>query len=269
MTVAVRPPKRGKGPAVLAIVGGVALVAGIVAFVAGIILVGTAASDLVEDAGQIRDDLLVEVAVPGEGAVTLAEGRYYVYAIGPDSPTTATTAGPTTTSPFGDSTTTAPGASTTSSPAAVIEPEVSIEGPDGVIALSEPGLDVVFNGISVDLHAIGQFTVDRPGRHTVAVVAGASTVPRIGIGEVHRTDGVAEKGIGGSVLLLASTILGGLGFVLLLGGLIWLAVRASNRPPPPPAGPWGYGPSPGHGAPPGYGVPPGFGAPPGYGPPRG
>lgn len=273
MTAPLAPPKRGRGPAVLAIVGGITLLAAVVAFAVGIVFLGTAARDLVEDAAEIRDDLAVEVEVPGEAEVTLAEGRYYVYAIGSGSSTTGATGGVSTTTAPGDPTTTAPGVSsttvpglpTTTAPTAVADPEVSVVGPGGgAVTLTEPGLEVVFNGISVDLYAIDQFTVSEPGSHTITAVTGASTVPRVGVGEVRSTDGVAERGIGGSILLVASPFLGGVGFLMLIGGIIWLAVRGSNRPPPPPPGPWGYGASSGYGAPPGYGGPPGYGSPPGY-----
>ncbi|MCU1496820.1 MAG: hypothetical protein JWM47_773 [Acidimicrobiales bacterium] len=267
-----------RGAKVLLILGGVLLVIGLVLGQWGIQRLTGAVRDIRNSGDDVRNGLLVEVEVPGDGDVELRPGRYDVFVIRPQAPgfdptTTTTTTPPVVTDGSSQPEDLYPGYD---------EPTVEITGPGGArVPLRSPGIESTFIATTGELLAIHTFTVTEAGSyHVEAIGTGADKVgvgPTVDNGNVGR---LARGGIIGVLGYLGAA----LGFVLALSGLIWLLVAGDSRSKPPPgyygpgpAGPWGappgqWGPPPGPSGPAGpwaqqYGPPGPWGPPPGTPPP--
>jgi hypothetical protein len=234
---------RRRGPTVLFVLGAVVAVGGIVTMVVGGFVLGDDVVETVENAIDFRDDLAVEVDLPGEATFDLSGGdEYQVIAIGRDLVRSSTDAG---------------GFTDTDVRAFAI-PAVTITDPSGDdVALHDPGVSTTWDS-GVDGVAIYEFDAVDSGRYSITVDGEPSAVTSVGVGEGFEFEDLASF-FGGAAAIALGAVLLAIGIVLLVAGAIWLAVGGGSTTPRPPPGPWG-------GGPPGYGPPPGYGAPPGYGP---
>jgi hypothetical protein len=251
---------RRRGPTVLLVLGAVVAVVGVVTMVVGGVVLGDDVVDTVENAIDFRDDLAVEVDLPGDATFELRGGdEYQVIAIGRDLVRSSTDAGGFT--------------DTDIRPFDV--PEVTITDPSGDdVVLHDPGVSTTYDS-GVDGVVIYEFDAVDSGRYSIAVDGEPSAVTSVGVGESFELEDLAGI-FGGAAAIVLGGVLLGMGIVMLVAGAIWLSVGGgSTTPRPPPSGPWGgsggwpapppgSGPQPGYGAPPGYGPPPG---PPGWGGP--
>ena len=175
--------------------------------------------------------------MPGSEDVALDDETYRVVAFGPRL-THNVPSGPVRS---GD----APGATLEALP--FPEPRISVTGPDGQrVPLEEAFTDSVSNTDDYDAVVIGEFTATEAGTYTISTERPSRQVTSVGVGTGIDLEETVDSVIGGGLVLAATIGAGGLGFLLLLGGIIWFAVRGSSRsydgPPPPPPG---YGPLPG------------------------
>lgn len=279
----IQPPRTGavrpRGSKVLMILGVVVLVLGVIAIPVGFAMIGDSASEISGRAERIRQELLVEVDVPGTGEAQLEPGRYFAYAIDPvqvrDHESTATSLGdePGVTVLNDQTNTTEP---------LVAEPTVTVTGPDGTpVPLELPAESDLIDSLAGDLLVIDKFRITEAGTYTVA--ASGTGADRVGVGRATDYGAAVGRAVGGGLLSLLGFGLATLGGILALAGLIWFLVSgASSGPPPPtnwgpPPGPWGpqppvppgsWGPSAGPTAPPGGAwAPPGQPGPWGWAPP--
>lgn len=101
---------------------------------------------------------------------------------------------------------------------------VSAEGPSGPVSIDRPdqtgSLDI--NGWTV--HPVGVLVPDVEGTHAIVVDPQVATDDvSIAVSGPFNADSVA--GIGGSgLVLLLGLLIGGLGFLMLIGGIIWWAL---------------------------------------------
>lgn len=224
-------PGRARGSKVLMILGAVVLVVGVIAISVGFAILGNSTSALAERADRIRDQLLVEVEVPGQSEVRLQPGRYYVYSIDPfavrqDTSATALSDGPDP------------------SDASALDPTVTVTGPDGApVLMGGAGAGALVDSIGGELLAIDGFRVPAAGTYTVE--ASGAGADRVGVGRATDVGGTVKRAVGGGLLSLLGFALAGIGAVLALAGLIWFLVSGSSSGPPrptnwgPPPGPWG------------------------------
>lgn len=196
-----QPPRpRRTGPKILTFTGVAVLVAGVVA--GGVGLVGAAGgiadlmpTNLVTTEGTAGSDALA--LGPSTTPLTFdaqEEGAYIVYEV-------------------------SDGAS-----ARLPMSAVTAEGPNGPVSITPPDQagSVPVNGWSV--FPVGVLVSDGTGPHTLTVDPRvAADDVSIAIGGALNADSVAGIGSGGLVLLLGFLV-GGIGFLLLIGGVIWWAV---------------------------------------------
>ena len=218
------------------VLGVLLMVAGTVGFFVGTYVFGTRLVDSAADAIDLRANLVTEMNVPGSEDVALDQETYRVVAFGPKL-THNVPSGPVRS---GD----APGTTLEALP--FPQPRVSVTGPDGQpVPLEEAFTDSVSNTDAYDAVVIGEFTVSEAGTYTISTERPSRQVTTVGVGTGIDLEETVDSVIGGGLVIAATIGAGGLGFLVLLGGIIWFAVRGSSHshehdgPPPPPPG---YGP---------------------------
>lgn len=247
------PPARTRprGAKILLILGLLLLVVGIVVGRSGVGRVERTVTDIRNNGDDVRNGLLLELSVPGDGEVDLEPGRYDVfalYSLGSTGfrPRTTTTSGPVVT----DGTGTTP--DELDDPDEFEEPDVTITDPDGrPVFLDEPSIESMFSGAAGELYALHSFRIDVAGTYRVAATGGEAD--KVGVGPTL-DDGTIGRLVASGALTLVGFLGAGIGFILAAAGGIWFLVGGK---PPPTAGPWGSAP--------GVTVAPGWGGP-SYGP---
>jgi hypothetical protein len=255
--------EKRRGPVVLIGIGAVLSVLGIAGALIGVVLVGDDVVDTFEDVFDFRDDLAVEVPVPGSDTFELVGGEEYtVFAIGDDLVRSSSGV-----DGFNDT-----------DVRSFTEPDVAITDPSGdAVRLGEAGALTTYD-LSIDAVSIAEFEAPASGTYEIVVDGPAGAVSSVGVGDAFDVDDVVGL-FGRAALIVLGGITATIGFVLLVIGAIWMSLGGS-KPSPPPAGPWGgqprWGGAPGpppsgwggqHGPSP-WGAPP-PGGPPGWGPPQG
>lgn len=218
------PRRRSRGPVVLIVVGALATVAGLVLTVVGGVFIGTELVDTVKDGLDPERDLDLVVEVPGSGEVDLDPGTYDVVVLG-DGLTVRVQGGPS--SP-GD----AVGHHLERTAFAV--PPLTVSSGGTELELGEPGLPRLYSGPDGDLVSVYAFEATEEASYTLAVesVAGGQ-VEKAGIvesSELNLSNEHVRRSLGGTLLLLVGIPLGAVGFLVLIGGVVWRLLAPPARP---------------------------------------
>jgi hypothetical protein len=199
------PARKRKGPRILTFVGAGILVVGVVVGIFGVVGLAQNASGFIptgivaEDGGQ-GPDALAFTEVPGTASFEVTSaGGYLLYEV------SSSAAGQL-------------GAS-----------DVAVTGPDGPVDASVSGTSQQAELNGRNLRVLGAFTADQPGTYEIEV-APAAQVQDVAVAVGTPITDDAMEGLGaGALTALAGFVLGGLGFLLLLAGVIWWAVAGSRR----------------------------------------
>lgn len=192
------------GPVWLTVAGAVLLVGAIVAGVATtVLLVGTASSGVLRLDGQAGDVVVAEIDAPGAGTVELEAGeRYAVHLVVPSDTDDAT-----------------------------LDEDVLLQTPSGEIVAADgsPGVDMSSTVGQWSAGTVGAFTAPATGTYTVAVPPASVADARVLIAP-DRDFAPFLRNIFGSVLgMLLAIGLGVVGVPVLVGGIVWWALRARSR----------------------------------------
>lgn len=194
------PRPRKTGPKVLTFTGAAVLVAGLVAGIVGVVGAAGGIADL------LPTDLVTTEGTAGSDAIALetsaepltfdasGDGAYLVFEVSQD-------------------------------PSARLSPSaVTAEGPTGPVAIeaSEQRGALPTNGWSV--FPVGVLVPQEAGPHTLVVDESVAS-PDVGLAVSGPLNADSVAGIGGNgLLVLVSFLVGGLGFLLLIAGIIWWAL---------------------------------------------
>lgn len=199
-----RAPRR-RGPKVLTFVGAGVLLVGLVAGIAGVVGAARSAggfipTGIVAADGTRGPDALAFTEVPGTATFEVTEtGGYLLYEV------------------------------SSSARSQIGEADVVVTGPGGPV-------DAAVSGTSQTarlddgrvLRVLGAITADQAGTYEVEVRPADVSGVAVAVGRPITDDAVAGLGAG-ALTALAGFGLGGLGFALLLAGVIWWAVSGSRR----------------------------------------
>ena len=215
------PKKKGcAGPGAVIIIGALLTVVGGIAGI-GLFIYG------IGQTVTSFDDIEGEIPTGSVGTLELEEGGYYLYMQGEDLVTNSGSS-----SDFG-------GDDTGLEPIfGLVEPDVTITGPDGSdVSVGSTGIEVL---TSFSVHRVGfaSFQADRTGTYTFSVSEGDPQVDAVAVGpEIDLFGALGGLTIG----LVVGFVVGGLGVVMFIAGIIWLIVRSTRKPKTPPPGQWGGG----------------------------
>jgi hypothetical protein len=212
------PPRKSRGPVILIVLGALGMFVGLVLTVLGGVFIGTELVDTVKDGLDPERDLDLVVQVPGSGEVELESGTYDVVLLG-NGLTVEVQGGPP--SP-GDSI----GHHLERTAFAVPPLTVTSGGTD--LELGEPGMPRLYKGPGGDLVSVYAFEATDDASYTLTVEGDAGAqVEQAGIvesSELNLSNEHVRRSLGGTLLLLVGIPLGTLGFLLLIGGVIWRLV---------------------------------------------
>jgi hypothetical protein len=213
------PPRR-RGPKVAIWIGAILTALGTIAFVAGFVVMGAELFETVDEGVDPVGSLDLTVPVPGEGRVILQPDRYQLVALGP-----------TLTGVYG-SISDAGGQDVHRLPFA--DPRVTVTGPDGEeVPLEPPTIERVSSTPGLDSVGLSEFTVRESGEYTVVVGGESGPVTQVGVGEAESIWEEAAGFLVSAAIVTVGALLGSLGFVVLVGGIIWwAATRSAGRATP-------------------------------------
>lgn len=213
------PPRR-RGPKVVIWIGAILTTLGTIAFVAGFVVMGAELFETVEEGVDPVSELDLTVAVPGEGTVILDPDRYQLVALGP---TLTSVSGR-----FSD----AGGRDVDRLP--FPDPPITVTGPDGVdVVLEPPTIDRLSSTPGLDSVALSEFTVRESGEYTIVVAGESGPVTQVGVGEAESLWDEAAGFVLSAVIVTVGVLVGTVGFLVLIGGIVWWAVaRNAGRAAP-------------------------------------
>jgi hypothetical protein len=215
MAPAPTTPRR-RGPKILIVIGGVMTAIGIIAFIVGFAIMGAELFETVDEGLDPTKELDLTVDVPGEGTVQLEPDRYQLVALGP-----------TLTSVSG-STSDAGGQDVHRLPFA--DPPITVTAPDGTeVVLEPPALERLSRAPGLDSVGLSEFTASQSGTYTIEVGGETGPVTQVGVGEAESIWEEAAGFVVSAVVITAGALLATLGFLLLVGGIIWMVV-SRNAP---------------------------------------
>ncbi len=189
----------------LVISGVVVLLCAIASIVRGATTIDTSdVRDLVEDPASVLE---FQTDHPGSWSGKLEEGRYWVFAIGPNL--IAEDFGSTPRDGFS-------------------APELTVRGEDGTrITVDRPGEEVNVGGLDNDLVLVGEFRVRRTAEYQVVSKGGSPGIEQIGAGGTGALWDATKAIIGPVGWIILGVVLGLLSLALLAIALIlWLVWRS-------------------------------------------
>jgi hypothetical protein len=200
-------------------IGAVMTALGSIAFIVGFVVMGAELFETVDEGLDPASDLALVVDVPGEGTVDLEPDRYEVVALGPSLTSVS------------GRTSDAGGMDVDRLPFA--EPRVTVTGPDGEeVGLEAPSIDRLTHAPGLDVVGLREFTARQSGTYTIEVGGESGPVTQVGVGEAESLWEGARGFVASAVIITIGALLGTLGFLVLVGGIVWWAVaRGSGRGP--------------------------------------